>query len=70
MLHCWRRPRGVACSISADAASRQSSANTQGLLRMQARVSDVPDFDFMMYAEQRLAQYFKLRHAALGDGEL
>ena len=34
---------------------------------MQARVSDVPDFDFMMYAEQRLEQYFALRHVALGS---
>ncbi len=33
---------------------------------MQARVSDVPDFDFMQYAEQRLEQYLALREVALG----
>ena len=28
---------------------------------MQARTSNVPDFDFTMYAEQRLEQYHALK---------
>ena len=28
---------------------------------LQARTSNVPDFDFTMYAEQRLEQYHRLK---------
>ena len=33
----------------------------RGVLRVQARTSNVPDFDFTMYAEQRLEQYHALK---------